>query len=128
MQEDIYEVVPARFETEKLTIQHVRKCCERMPVTSVIVRKCPADAVKRQTAADNWIVINVSSIIVINEIVLEGLPKDQPGQDQQANANPGGLPTPGGLRLFSRLGFRHTCYNEGSDPVRPGSRIAEFVS
>ena len=57
-----------------------------MPVLGVNMRKCPADAAQTDTVRYVRVLINVFLVIVINEIVTEGLAENQPGNCQQDQA------------------------------------------
>ena len=86
MQEDIGEVMAAGVKTEELAIQHVRQRRERMPVTRMSVRECPHDSMRSDTTGYDRISVNVSAIVVIDEVVAERLREDEPRNSAKQNA------------------------------------------
>ena len=88
VEQNVDEMVPASFEPEQLTIEHVRNCRERMPVERVRVRESPRDSAQAQPTRHDRISVNVSLIVEVNEIVPERLSEHDPGDRDEKNANP----------------------------------------
>ena len=80
MQQHVDQMVPCRIESEQLAIQHVRNRCQRMPISRVRFSECRNDAARRYTRGDPWIVINISLVVVGDEIMTESLSKYDPGK------------------------------------------------
>ncbi len=76
-----------RFQSEKLTIEHVRNRCERMPVVRMNVRERPDDILPRHAALDLTILADVARIVIINKAVLQSLAEDGPGDRDQYRAD-----------------------------------------
>ena len=58
-----------------------------MPISAVPATKCIGYALRRQSACDRRVCINVLVIIVVDEVVTDGLAKHQPGNDDQEKTN-----------------------------------------
>src|ERR1700736_4868551 len=71
-------MVTGWIESEYLAIDHVRDSRERMPVLRVRLSKRRDKAVPRQAGADFAIFVNVVLVVVINELVLQGLTENGP--------------------------------------------------
>ena len=87
MEKDIGEVMAARFQIEYLAIDHVRNRAKRVPIARMRVGECPAQPGKRYTRFHHRVFVDVNPVVVIDEIVAEGLAEDQPRDGQQANTN-----------------------------------------
>lgn len=70
---------------------------QRVPVFGVDMSERPGDIREVDAACDRRVLIDVVRIVVINEIVPEGLTKNAPRKHCQSNADPDGLPTLGSL-------------------------------
>lgn len=92
VQEDISKVVPAGVYSVELAIKHMCDCRQRMPVFGMDMRKRPGDVGDADATRDPRVLINVTRIVVVNEIVPECLTKDDPRQDEETDANAGGHP------------------------------------
>ena len=57
-----------------------------MPIARMNVRESPNDSIRRQTTSHHRIPINVSLIVVIDEVVSEHLAKTQLGDRDEKNA------------------------------------------
>ena len=85
MQQHIRQMMSPWLETVKLTIQHVRNGGQRMPVVSVHMRESPLNPVQGETVHDPWIFGNVLIVVVVDELVPEGLAKDDPDNSHKEN-------------------------------------------
>ena len=72
-----------RFQSEKLTIEHVRNRRERMPVVRMNVCERPDDILPRHAALDLTIFADVGRIVVINKAIFQSLAEDGPGDRDQ---------------------------------------------
>jgi hypothetical protein len=64
----------------------------------------PLETLKSQSATDLVIFVNVAIVIEVDEIVAERLPKDDPDDGGEKNAN-----RDRDLAIFSRAGRRRNC-------------------
>ena len=80
VKEDIGEMMSARIQTIKLTVQHMGNPGQRMPVGGMEMGEGPDDSLDRQTARDLRILIDIVAVIKIDELVMNRLAKDQPGE------------------------------------------------
>ena len=67
------------LEPVQLAIQHVRDRRERVPVGVVNMGKGPLNIAWTETANDPWVGVNVRTIIVVYEAVVQRLAKHDPG-------------------------------------------------
>ena len=56
-------------DAEELHVEHVREPRQRDPISQLAGRERPADAVQRQTAADDRVLPDVAEIVVLDETV-----------------------------------------------------------
>ena len=77
----------------QLAVEHVCDCRQRMPVFGMDMSECPADVREVDAAGDPSVLIDVTRIVVVNEIVPECLTKNGPRKHCQSNADADGLPT-----------------------------------
>ena len=68
-----------------------------MPVHRMNMRKSPRNTAEAKTVGDPGVLINVTRIIVVDELVPERLPKNCPGKHGQGNANAGNKPAAAGF-------------------------------
>ena len=68
-----------------------------MPVHGMNVSKRPGNTAETEPVRYVRVFIDVAWIIIVDEVVPEGLPKDKPGQGRQRDAEAKGLPEPVGL-------------------------------
>lgn len=87
VQQNVNKMMSARFQTKKLTIEHVRYGRERMPVVGVSVRKGPDNVFPARSRLDLTILADVCGIVVINKSVSQGLAEDTPGDGDQYGAD-----------------------------------------
>ena len=80
MKQDAGKMMPGRIQPVELRIEHVGKRGERMPVASLRLSESGVNAGKRKARDNNRIFVNVILIVVRDELVPEGLAKDQPDQ------------------------------------------------
>ena len=77
----------AGADSPHLAVEHVRQSRQRMPISGVPAAKCMGYPMKGQSARDRRICINVLVIIVVDEVVADGLAKHHPGNDNQEKTN-----------------------------------------
>ena len=87
VQDNICKMMATRAKSPKLTIQHVRYGCQRMPITGMLADKCADYPMSTQSACDRRVCVNVSIIIVVHELVANGLAKNQPCDGNEQNTN-----------------------------------------
>jgi hypothetical protein len=63
-----------------------------MPVLSMNMSECPGNTTYVKPAGYFGILINITRIIIINEVVPERLTKDDPCKDYETGANAGSYP------------------------------------
>ena len=71
-------MMPPGLEPVELTFQHVRDGGEWLPVASAEMSKGPLRIIKSKTAGYSWIGIDVSTIVVIHELVIKVLAEHNP--------------------------------------------------
>ncbi len=73
----------------QLAIQHVRHRGQGMPVPGMSMNmcECPGNAGDAQTARYLSIFIDVVWVIIVDEIVLEGVAKNNPGECREKDAD-----------------------------------------
>src|SRR5690242_7388404 len=75
---DVAEMMSGGFQPVKLTIEHVRDPGERMPIGRVSLSERPTNPGQAYPTANLRIFVDVVVVIVIDEIVREGLPENRP--------------------------------------------------
>jgi hypothetical protein len=80
-------VMPAGPQPKQLAIEHVRNGRERVPVLRVDMGEGPPDALPAQPAVHVRILQDVKRIVVIDELVVECLSKDNPDEREDADAD-----------------------------------------
>ena len=78
MQEDIGKVVPACVQSVELAIEHMCNRRQRVPVFGMDMRKRPRDVGDADAVGDPRVLIDVTRIVVVNEIEPECLSIDDP--------------------------------------------------
>ena len=79
-----------RLETVELTIQHVRNGRERMPVVSMHMSERPLNPVECETVRYRWILVNIVIVVVVHELVPEGLAEDNPDNSDKEKRDKAG--------------------------------------
>lgn len=77
------------LKTVDLTIEHMRNAGERMPVGSMHVSESPLDPVESETFGDPWILANILVVIVIDELMSEGLTENDPDDRDKKDTDAG---------------------------------------
>jgi len=67
-----------------------------MPVHGMNMGKCPANAADPEPTGYVRVFVDVTGIIIVNEVVPERLAKNNPRKHRQADANPGSYPLSAG--------------------------------
>ncbi len=80
-------MVPSRRQTVELAIELVRNGGKRVPVSSVTMGKSPSDPRKTQPLLDDVVFVDVGGIIIVDKLVTERLPENNPGESGHQNAN-----------------------------------------
>ena len=89
MQQHVAQMMPPRVQSIHLTVEHVGKRCERMPVAAMNMSERPENRFRVETVGDLRIVIHIFVVIVLNEAKREGLGKNGPYSQRQRNADRG---------------------------------------
>ena len=58
-----------------------------MPVASMYMRESPLNPVQGETVRDSWIFVDVLIIVIVHELVSEGLTKDDPDNSKKKNTD-----------------------------------------
>ncbi len=87
MEEHIREVMSTGVEPEQLAIEHMRNTRQGMPVSRMKMGKYTNHTIECDALDDARILININVVIEIDEIVPECLPKDQPSDCDQSEAD-----------------------------------------
>src|SRR4051812_47798676 len=83
MKQDVCEMVSGRIQAEELTIEHVGKRGERVPIARMWMSERAPDALGGEASADHRILGDVIRVVVGDELVLQRLPEDEPHQARQ---------------------------------------------
>ena len=83
-------MMPPRLEPIEPTIQHVRDGGERLPVARAEMSEGPSHIIKSKTADYSGIGIDVRTIVVVYELVMNGFSKRDPDDAGEQNAERGG--------------------------------------
>src|SRR5207248_10602176 len=80
MKQNICEMMAARCESENLAVEHVRNDRERMPIVGLGIDKGLLQSVDAESLADQPVSVDVSFVVEVYKIVVQGLAKDDPDQ------------------------------------------------
>ena len=83
MEQDIRPMMPPRLESVELTIQHVRQEGEGMPVIDRNSAEGPLNSISGQARGDPRILVNVIIVVVVDEVMPQGLAKDDPDDQRE---------------------------------------------
>ncbi len=92
VQENIRKMMASRLQPVQLAIQHVRDRRQRMPVHGMNVRECPGNAGGVKTACYLGIFIDVTRIVIVNEVMPKSLTKNNARKQRKTDANAGRQP------------------------------------
>ena len=90
MKENVSQMMSPRLESVELAIQHMRDCGERVPVGRVNMGEGPFNIAWGETIDDCRIGVNVRTIVVIHEVVMQGLAECDPDNAGEQNADDAG--------------------------------------
>src|SRR2546423_1428995 len=76
-----------RLKPVELAIKHVRDGGNRVPVVGVHMGKGPANSAKAEAARDLRLIVDVNIIVVVQELVPDGLAKHNPHKNGKKNAD-----------------------------------------
>src|SRR5713226_3288847 len=76
VQQNIREMVAARFQSINLTIRHVAQGRKRMPKTGVAMSEQPLEPLAGQSSANVRIFVDVMVVVEIDKLVTERLTKN----------------------------------------------------
>src|SRR5206468_10043224 len=91
----------------QLAVQHMRQSCQRMPIAGMLAAERVNSARNRQPTTDERIRVNVGIIIVVDEVVADSLPENEPRYCNEKNADNcdcAARAAPCNVRIF---GFSH---------------------
>ena len=71
----------------QLAIQHMRQSCQRMPITGMLAAERVNSSGNGQPVTDDRIRVNVGIIIVVDEVVADSLPENEPRYCNEENAD-----------------------------------------
>ena len=92
VQEHIDEMIAAGVKTKDLRVEHERDRSQRMPVTDQRMREGPLQSLPCEAVTDRGILVNVGTVVVVDEVKAERLTKDDPGNRNQAKTDDGCRP------------------------------------
>ena len=90
MKQNVSQMMSPGLESVELAIQHVRDRGKRMPVGRVNMGEGPLDIARGETADYSWIIVNVRTIVVVHEVVVQRLAKRNPDNACEQNADNAG--------------------------------------
>src|SRR5438093_7088278 len=87
MQDNICKVMATGAGAPQLAVQHMRQSCQRMPITGMPAAERVNDAGKGQPTGDERIRVNVGIIVVVDKVVANSLPENEPRYCNEKNAD-----------------------------------------
>ena len=87
VQQDIGEMMASCFNAVQLAVQHVRDGGQRMPVHGMNMGERPGSTADTEPAGYFCIFIDITRIIIVNEVVPEGLAKYKPHEYHERKAD-----------------------------------------
>jgi hypothetical protein len=87
MNKHVYQVMPARIESEYLDIKHVRDPRNRVPIAGMEFGESPDKTLGGQAVNDVSVLCDIAGIVIVNEIKSLHLPIDDECGDDQEKAN-----------------------------------------
>ena len=106
VEHQVGQMMARRLQTEELAIQHMGDPGQRVPVAGVHMGKRPNDSIQFEAAGDRRVFEDVIAVVEINELVVNRLAKDEPGEAAEKDATARALqrffadPPGFGARLF----------------------------
>src|SRR3981081_2447976 len=84
MKQDVSQMMSPRLESVELAVQHMRDRGEWVPVGRVNMGEGPLNIAWGETVDYSWIGVNVRTIVVVHELVVQRLAKgDRDNADEQ---------------------------------------------
>ena len=80
-------MMTGRFQIEQLAIEHVRNERKRMPVVRGPVHECARYMLGGNSRTDERTAVNVNLVVVVDEIVADGLAEHDPDERDERGAN-----------------------------------------
>jgi len=74
VEQDVYPVMPPRFQTEYRHIRHMGNPSDRMPIRRMECREGPRNSMLGQPLLDDRIFVNVDVIVIVDERISPYLP------------------------------------------------------
>jgi hypothetical protein len=87
VEQEICQMVPSRFQSKELNIEHVGHPGHGMPVCGITGRKGPPNRLRCNTVPDMDVLSYVYIIVIINEIALTDLLERYDGSGRQKKVN-----------------------------------------
>src|SRR3989442_5905945 len=97
-------MVAGRTQSIDLTVRHVTKRCERVPQARVAMSDNPFQSVESESTTDLTVFVNVTVVIEVDKVVAECLPKNEPDDRSEKNADDDRDPA-----IVSRARLRRNC-------------------
>ena len=95
MEQDIGEMMPRRIQAVELAVQHVGQGGQGMPVDPMPLGEGLDNPVPTEPPGDGGILVNVNIIVVVDELMVQGLAKDGPDGRGESKADGDREPRPG---------------------------------
>src|SRR6266404_2966958 len=87
LQDNICKVMATCVGAPQLAVQHMRQSCQRMPIAGMLAAERVNSAGNGQPISDERIRVNVGIIIVVDEVVADSLPENEPRYYNEKNAD-----------------------------------------
>ena len=97
-------MVAGRPQSIDLTVRHVTERCERVPQACVAMSENPFQSVESESTTDLAVFVNVAVVIEVDKVVAECLPKNEPDDRGEKNADGDREPA-----IVSRASLRRNC-------------------
>ena len=91
-------------QSVNLAIRHVTQRRERMPQTRVTMSEDPLESVESESTTNLSVFVNVAVVIEVDKVVAECLPKNEPDDRGEKNADGDREPA-----IVSRASLRRNC-------------------
>ena len=119
MKQDIGQMMAARMQTVELAVQHARDGRHGQPLaTSIDMGEYPDNPMQVDPLGNRGVVVNINVVVVVDEIVAQGLPENGPYGQRQNKANGDGQPT-----IIIRLHLRQAGFADHGDDGVEALRI-----
>ena len=87
VKQDVRQMMAPGVESVELAVKHMRDRGEGVPVSRVNMGEGPLNTAWGETVDDSWIGVNVRTIVVVHELVVQRLAECDPDNAGEQNAD-----------------------------------------